>query len=102
MTSKPSSDLPEDAQGGPSGGVSPHARLRGVTRHFPTGANHGAAGGLHALGPLDLDLRRGEFFAVVGPSGCGKSTLLELLAGLATASEGTIEFEDKAGARCGS
>ena len=37
---------------------------------------------LHALGPLDLELRQGEFFAVVGPSGCGKSTLLELIAGL--------------------
>ena len=49
-----------------------HARLAGVTRVFP------AAGGqppVHALGPVDLGLRRGEFFAVVGPSGCGKSTL---------------------------
>jgi ABC-type nitrate/sulfonate/bicarbonate transport system ATPase subunit len=51
-----------------------HAVLRGVTRVYP--------GGVHALGPLDLDLRRGEFFTVVGPSGCGKSTLLELIAGL--------------------
>src|SRR6185295_7427374 len=43
-----------------------------------------------------LDLRPGEFFAVVGPSGCGKSTLLELIAGLAPASGGSIEFEGKA------
>jgi NitT/TauT family transport system ATP-binding protein len=45
-----------------------HARLCGVTRVYP-----GAAGTqpVHALGPIDLDLRRGEFFAVVGPSGCG-------------------------------
>jgi NitT/TauT family transport system ATP-binding protein len=50
---------------------------------------------LHALGPIDLDLRRGEFFAVVGPSGCGKSTLLELIAGLTTPSEGTLSFEGK-------
>jgi len=48
---------------------------------------------LRALGPLDLDIRQGEFFAVVGPSGCGKSTLLELIAGLTPATEGTIEFE---------
>ena len=48
---------------------------------------------LHALGPLDLDIRQGEFFAVVGPSGCGKSTLLELIAGLTPPTEGTIEFE---------
>ena len=43
---------------------------------------------LHAVGPIDLDIRRGEFFAVVGPSGCGKSTLLELIAGLTPATEG--------------
>jgi NitT/TauT family transport system ATP-binding protein len=50
---------------------------------------------LHALGPIDLELRRGEFFAVVGPSGCGKSTLLELIAGLTPASEGSLEFEGR-------
>ncbi|HEV8257772.1 MAG TPA: ABC transporter ATP-binding protein [Casimicrobiaceae bacterium] len=50
---------------------------------------------LHALGPIDLDIRQGEFFAVVGPSGCGKSTLLELIAGLTPASEGPIEFEGR-------
>jgi len=50
---------------------------------------------LHALGPLDLELKRGEFFAVVGPSGCGKSTLLEIIAGLAPATEGGVAFEGK-------
>jgi len=50
---------------------------------------------LHALGPLDLEIRQGEFFAVVGPSGCGKSTLLELIAGLTPATEGTVEFEGR-------
>ncbi len=50
---------------------------------------------LHALGPIDLELKMGEFFAVVGPSGCGKSTLLEVIAGLAPASEGSIEFEGR-------
>jgi NitT/TauT family transport system ATP-binding protein len=47
------------------------------------------------LGPLDLDLNRGEFFSVVGPSGCGKSTLMDLIAGLNPPTEGTITFEDK-------
>src|ERR1700761_5977262 len=50
---------------------------------------------LHALGPIDLELRPGEFFAVVGPSGCGKSTLLELIAGLSTATRGEVAFEGK-------
>ena len=50
---------------------------------------------MHALGPVDLDLKRGEFFAVVGPSGCGKSTLLEVLAGLQPATAGTVTFEGR-------
>ena len=54
-----------------------HVSLKGVTRVYPT-----KTGGLQALGPVDLDLRKGEFFAVVGPSGCGKSTLLEMIAAL--------------------
>ena len=67
-----------------------HASLKGVTRVYP-----GAPGQqpVHALGPVDLDLQKGEFFAVVGPSGCGKSTLLEVLAGLQPATEGSVTFE---------
>ena len=69
--------------------ASAHARLRGVTRVFDGKLQ------VHALGPLDLDLARGEFFSVVGPSGCGKSTLMDLIAGLSPPTEGTIAFEDK-------
>jgi NitT/TauT family transport system ATP-binding protein len=68
----------------------PHARLAGVTRVYPAAAGHSA---VHALGPIDLDLRKGEFLAVVGPSGCGKSTLLEVLAGLQRPTAGTVTFE---------
>ncbi len=69
-----------------------HARLEGITRVYPASAGRQP---LHALGPLDLALRRGEFFSVVGPSGCGKSTLLDVLAGLARPTEGRAEFEGK-------
>lgn len=69
-----------------------HARLEGVTRIYPPRAGHGE---VHALGPISLDLRAGEFFSVVGPSGCGKSTLLDVLSGLAVPSAGTVEFEGK-------
>ena len=69
-----------------------HAELRGVTRVFAARDGHRE---VHALGPLDLELRRGEFFSVVGPSGCGKSTLLELLAGLQPPSAGTVSFEGR-------
>jgi NitT/TauT family transport system ATP-binding protein len=66
--------------------------LRNVSKTFPASQQRAP---LHALGPLDLELERGEFFAVVGPSGCGKSTLLELIAGLTSATEGTLEFEGR-------
>jgi NitT/TauT family transport system ATP-binding protein len=70
----------------------PHVSLHAVTKVFP------AANGtetVHALGPIDLDLYQGEFFAVVGPSGCGKSTLLELIAGLAPTTSGSVDFEGR-------
>lgn len=69
-----------------------HARIDKVTRIY---AGAGGQPPVHALGPIDLDLRKGEFFAVVGPSGCGKSTFLEVLAGLQTPSSGTVTFEGK-------
>jgi len=69
-----------------------HVSLRSVSRVYGAG---GIGREVHALGPVDLELRKGEFFAVVGPSGCGKSTLLELIAGLGSPSEGSIEFEGR-------
>ena len=69
-----------------------HARLHDITRVYPPRGSHPS---LHALGPLSLDLRKGEFFSVVGPSGCGKSTLLDALAGLSMPTAGTVEFEGR-------
>src|ERR1700691_1557479 len=71
---------------------SAHVSLSGVTRIYGAGA---LGHDVHALGPLDLELQKGEFFAVVGPSGCGKSTLLDLIAGLAPASAGAVTFEGR-------
>jgi NitT/TauT family transport system ATP-binding protein len=65
--------------------------LRNVSRVY----ERGAAGPVHALGPVDLRIPRGEFFSVVGPSGCGKSTLLEVIAGLQAASGGSVNFEGR-------
>ncbi len=69
-----------------------HAQLAGVTRVYPA-ADGGP--GVHALGPVDLSLRRGEFYAVIGPSGCGKSTLLDVLSGLSPPTTGEVVFEGK-------
>ena len=70
--------------------------IRGVTKVFPASKGGGT---VHALGPLDLDLQQGEFFAIVGPSGCGKSTLLELIAGLQQATQARDRIRGRADPR---
>jgi len=45
---------------------------------------------LPVLRDLTLDIREGDFMALMGPSGSGKSTLLNLIAGLDQADSGTI------------
>ncbi|MHB8136018.1 MAG: ABC transporter ATP-binding protein [Anaerolineaceae bacterium] len=47
-----------------------------------------------ALDHVNLQVRQGEFVAVMGPSGCGKSTLLHLLGGLDRPTEGQVIIED--------
>ena len=47
-------------------------------------------GAFRAVDRLSLDIRAGEFFALLGPSGCGKTTLLRMLAGFETPDEGRI------------
>jgi len=72
--------------GGAPAGVA--VRLRGVTKSYPNGTA--------ALGPLDLDVRSGEFVSLLGPSGCGKSTALRLIAGLAAPSSGAVQLQRRA------
>lgn len=43
-----------------------------------------------ALDHVSINIREGEFVAVMGPSGCGKSTLLHLLGGLDKPTEGDV------------
>ena len=55
-----------------------------------------AGGGVLALQGTTLNVRRGEFAAVVGPSGCGKSSLMKLVTGLLRPDSGDIViFGDK-------
>ncbi len=48
---------------------------------------------IRALQPVDLEVRREEFVALVGPSGCGKSTILNLVSGLLQPSEGQVFYD---------
>jgi len=52
-------------------------------------------GGFRAVDRLSLDIRAGEFFALLGPSGCGKTTLLRMLAGFETPDQGRILLDGK-------
>jgi ABC-type nitrate/sulfonate/bicarbonate transport system ATPase subunit len=49
-----------------------------------------AFGGLEVLQHIDLEVRQGEFVALVGPSGCGKTTLLNVCSGWLQPTSGTI------------
>ena len=49
-----------------------------------------AYGSNQVLNGISLDIKPGEFFALLGPSGCGKTTLLRLIAGFAQADSGRI------------
>jgi putative spermidine/putrescine transport system ATP-binding protein len=57
--------------------------FRGVERHF---------GAVKAVDGVDLDIRPGEFFAMLGPSGSGKTTCLRLIGGFDQPTAGRIEI----------
>jgi putrescine transport system ATP-binding protein len=59
----------------------PLLRIEAVAKKF---------GHFTAVDRLSLDIRAGEFFALLGPSGCGKTTLLRMLAGFEAPDEGRI------------
>jgi len=59
--------------------------LRRVCKSYQRGSEK-----IRVLNELDLDIRQGEFVAIMGPSGSGKTTLLNLLGGLDRPDTGTI------------
>jgi NitT/TauT family transport system ATP-binding protein len=72
----------------------PHTELHEHLIHTNP-LSHTYANGVEALRDFTLEVKRGEFVAVVGPSGCGKSTLLRILAGLIQPTRGRVFIEGK-------
>ena len=57
-------------------------QLRGLKRRY---------GRIAAVDGIDLETGRGEFLAILGPSGSGKSTLMNILGGLDSPSDGSVQ-----------
>ena len=71
-------------------------RFEQVRKEFAIrGENGGPARRFTALEDITLDVKSGEFLALVGPSGCGKSTLLDLLGGLEAPTSGRILLDGR-------
>jgi len=66
----------------------PVLRLDNVAKTFWT-----PNGGVHALEPISLDIRQGEFISIIGPSGCGKSTLMNIVGGLIDDYDGQVQVD---------
>lgn len=65
-------------------------RLRDIKKIYNMGGQE-----LAALNGIDLDIKRGEFAALMGPSGSGKSTLMNILGCLDRPTVGSYELEGK-------
>lgn len=72
-----------------SAGSAPAASAKALTKTYGSGDTQ-----VHALRDVSVEFARGEFTAIMGPSGSGKSTLMHCLAGLDSATSGTVTIGD--------
>lgn len=68
-----------------------------ITKTFKIKNNGKASGNsyLTALDNVNLEIKKGEFLALVGPSGCGKSTFLDIVGGLTKPTSGAVYIDGK-------
>ena len=78
-------DAPSRQTGGAARSVDINVRGLAVTFGLPR----------RVLFGVDLDVREGEFVALIGASGCGKTTLLNVIAGLVPAADGTVTVRNR-------
>jgi putative ABC transport system ATP-binding protein len=64
--------------------------IRNIIRDFKLGTET-----VHVLKGIDLDIKRGDYVAIMGPSGSGKSTLMNILGCLDTATSGSYLLNGK-------
>jgi putative ABC transport system ATP-binding protein len=69
--------------------MSPYLRTTDLCRYYRRGPQT-----VHALESVSMEVHRGEYLALVGASGSGKTTMLNLLAGLDSATSGTVYLEE--------
>jgi NitT/TauT family transport system ATP-binding protein len=70
--------------------ATPKLSIRGLSKSFRKGDST-----IEALRNLTVDIREGEFVAIVGASGCGKTTMLRLVDGLSEPTSGTVLVDGK-------
>ncbi|MEO7149440.1 MAG: ABC transporter ATP-binding protein [Rhodanobacteraceae bacterium] len=68
----------------------PLVQIRGLSKVYERGKQK-----LEVLHHIDLDIARGDFFALMGPSGSGKTTLLNLIGGLDSPTDGSLSVDGK-------
>lgn len=71
----------------PSPYPTPAARASNLSKIYGSGAT-----AVHALVDVSIEFARGQFTAIMGPSGSGKSTLMHCLAGLDSATSGSVQI----------
>ncbi len=64
--------------------------MKNITKVYQSGKIY-----VEALKGIDLDIKRGEFVAVIGPSGSGKSTLMNIMGCLDSPSAGTYHLDNQ-------